>query len=96
MAALTKAQTDEVSSLLKRKLRRKLQDYNPETNNMPFHMRLLGNDRMALFSFVQSINTTLGTSVFEEVGEILCQASLQTRRGAIQGFEFEGQHRRTN
>jgi hypothetical protein len=28
---------------------------------------------MALFSFVQSINTTLGTSVFEEVGKILAE-----------------------
>ena len=73
MAALTKTQTDEVGSLLKRKIRSKLQNYNPETNNMPFHTRLLGKDRMALFSFVQSINTTLGTSVFEEVGEILAK-----------------------
>lgn len=40
---------------------------------MPFHTRLLGKDRMALFSFVQSINTTLGTSVFEEVGKILAK-----------------------
>jgi len=71
--ALSKTQTDEVGNLLKRQIRRKLLEYNPETNHMPFHTRLLGKDRMALFSFVQSINTTLGTSVFEEVGEILAK-----------------------
>ncbi|MDR0411845.1 MAG: TdeIII family type II restriction endonuclease, partial [Treponema sp.] len=27
---------------------------------MPFHYRLLGRDRMALFSFIQSLNTTFG------------------------------------
>lgn len=32
---------------------------------MPFHYRLLGKDRMALFSFIQSLNTTFGTSIYE-------------------------------
>ncbi len=69
----TRNQAVEVGSLLTRKIRKKLAEYNPETNNMPFHTRLLGKDRMALFSFVQSINTTLGTSVFEEVAVILAR-----------------------
>jgi hypothetical protein len=64
-------QKDEISELLKDKIRNKLQSYNPETNNMPFHTRLLGRDRMALFSFIHSINTTLGTSVFEQVAKII-------------------------
>ena len=34
---------------------------------MPFHYRLLGKDRMALFSFIHSLNTTFGTSIFEPV-----------------------------
>ena len=38
---------------------------------MPFHVRLLGQDRMALFSFIQSINTMLGTSVFEQVAAVI-------------------------
>lgn len=74
---LSKLQIDEVANLLKHKIRRKLLDYNPETNNMPFHTRLLGKDRMALFSFVQSINTTLGTSIFEQVGEILAKPNFK-------------------
>jgi type II restriction enzyme len=42
---------------------------------MPFHYRLLGKDRMALFSFIHSLNTTFGTSIFEPVAETL--ASLE-------------------
>jgi len=38
---------------------------------MPFHYRLLGKDRMALFSFIHSLNTTFGTSIFGPVAETL-------------------------
>jgi type II restriction enzyme len=56
-----------VQNVIKICLRKKFQGYKPESNNMPFHFRLLGRDRMALFSFVHSLNTTFGTSIFEPV-----------------------------
>lgn len=40
---------------------------------MPFHYRLLGRDRMALYSFIQSLNTTFGTSIFEPVAVALAK-----------------------
>jgi len=55
----------EVKNVVKQSLRNKFQNYQPETNGMPFHYRLLGKDRMALFSFIQSLNTTFGTSIYE-------------------------------
>lgn len=68
---LSDAQRAQIASLLKEQLRRKLNEYSPETSNMPFHVRLLGRDRMALFSFIQSVNTMLGTSVFEQIATII-------------------------
>jgi len=68
---LTNQQSREIKQLLRDQIRHKLSDYSPETTNMPFHVRLLGKDRMALFSFIQSINTTLGMSVFEQVAVII-------------------------
>ncbi|MFQ3548450.1 MAG: TdeIII family type II restriction endonuclease [Armatimonadota bacterium] len=59
-------QKEQIKELLKSTIRKKLQNYKPESNHMPFHYRLLGKDRMALFSFIHSINTILGTSVFEQ------------------------------
>lgn len=47
-------------------LRFKFQHYVVGDEVMPFHHRLLGKDRMALFSFIQSINTMFGTSIFEQ------------------------------
>lgn len=50
-------------------LRSKLRKYKPETKHQPFHVRLLGKDRMALFSFIHSLNTTFGMSIFEPVAK---------------------------
>jgi type II restriction enzyme len=58
-------------------LRRKFQNYSPESSNMPFHYRLLGKDRMALFSFIQSLNTTFGTSIFEPVAVALAKSNFK-------------------
>lgn len=55
-------------------LRNKFENYKPETSSMPFHARLLGKDRMALYSFIQSLNTNFGTSIFEPVAEELAKA----------------------
>ena len=48
-------------------MRDKFRSYKRETDNMPFHYRLLGKDRMALFSFIHSVNTTFGVSIYEPV-----------------------------
>ncbi len=70
---LTKEQIKKVENTIKESMRNKFQSYKPETNNMPFHYRLLGQDRMALFSFIHSLNTTFGTSIFEPVAETLAR-----------------------
>ncbi|MDR2941234.1 MAG: TdeIII family type II restriction endonuclease [Treponema sp.] len=62
---LSEFQRDYIQEVIIDSLRRKFQNYSPESSNMPFHYRLLGKDRMALFSFIQSLNTTFGTSIFE-------------------------------
>lgn len=63
--SLTKEQEYSIKEKLFTVLRNKFKDYKPETTSMPFHTRLLGKDRMALFSFIHSLNTNFGTSIFE-------------------------------
>ena len=65
--ALTNQQIKEVETVLRNSLRHKFQSYNPEPAVMPFHTRLLGKDRLALYSFIHSLNTNFGTSIFEPV-----------------------------
>lgn len=64
---LIQKQILEIENVLKKSLRHKFQNYKPEPASMPFHTRLLGKDRMALFSFIHSLNTNFGTSIFEPV-----------------------------
>jgi type II restriction enzyme len=68
---MNSSQKEHIIDVIKTCLRSKFQNYRPESNNMPFHYRLLGHDRMALFSFIHSLNTTFGTSIFEPVAETL-------------------------
>lgn len=58
-------------------LRQKFSTYQPESAYMPFHTRLLGKDRMALYSFIQSLNINFGTSIFEPVAEELARVRFE-------------------
>ena len=72
---LTEDQIGKIETTIRDSLRKKFQSYNPETKYMPFHYRLLGRDRMALFSFIHSLNTTFGTSIYEPVAESLASSN---------------------
>lgn len=69
--SLSKEQVKIIENAIKDSLRKKFKSYKPETINMPFHYRLLGRDRMALYSFIHSLNTAFGTSIFEPVAVTL-------------------------
>lgn len=64
---LSEEKKHDLIQIIKHCLYQKFRDYRPESKHMPFHYRLLGKDRMALFSFIHSINTTFGTSIYEPV-----------------------------
>jgi len=86
--ALTPKQQLEIKQYLVSKIREKLAHYHPETQAMPFHIRLLGRDKMALFSFIHSVNTSLGTSVFEKIAKLIVQDSalVAADRYPLEGF----------
>ena len=73
--ALSVHQIQSIENVLCNSLRHKFQNYKPEPASMPFHTRLLGKDRMALFSFIHSLNTNFGTSIFEPVALSLAESS---------------------
>jgi len=75
--ALTKDYKKHIIDTIKDCLIVKFQDYKPETENMPFHYRLLGKDRMALYSFLHSLNTKFGTSIYEPVAKELAKTQFK-------------------
>ncbi|GAH19133.1 unnamed protein product, partial [marine sediment metagenome] len=69
---LSKIQKDEIRNLLSRKIENKLRSYGRETTSMPFLARLIqDNEKIAAYSFIHSIATTLGMSIYEDVSVII-------------------------
>ena len=59
---------EAIKEILRTALRNKFSKHNnSEPNSMPFHTRLLGADRLALYSFIHSLCTNFGTTIFEPV-----------------------------
>ncbi len=71
--ALSKEQINRVEEVLKVSLRNKFREYKPEADSKPFQTRLLGNDRLALYAFIHSLNTNFGTTVFEPVAKVIAK-----------------------
>ena len=93
--SLTNQQKSHIRQVIINSLRNKFQNYNPEPASMPFHFRLLGKDRIALYSFIHSLSTNFGTSIFEPVAKSLAQlnfvnAELQQTAGLQ--ISSEAQH----
>lgn len=89
--SLSKTQRESVEQILTNSLRHKFNNYKPEPASMPFHARLLGQDRLALYSFIHSLSTNFGTAIFEPVAVSIAknnhaQAFSQVTAG---GFIYE-------
>lgn len=70
--ALSENQKQKIKNLLSQKLEAKLKSYGRETTSMPFLARLIqDNEKIAAYSFIHSMATTLGMSIYEEVSVIL-------------------------
>lgn len=74
---LPKDKIKSVEEVLKERLRNKFKSYKPEPASMPFHTRLLGKDRLALFSFIHSLNTNFGSNIFEPVALELAKGNFK-------------------
>ena len=90
--SLTLKQTIDIENVLRNALRNKFLKYKPEPAAMPFHTRLLGKDRLALFSFIHSLNTNFGTSIFEPVALAMAKSSFGTAKSqAIAGVNISSE-----
>ncbi|MCK9311696.1 MAG: TdeIII family type II restriction endonuclease [Bacteroidales bacterium] len=90
--SLTNDQIRQIEEVLKMSLRNKFQNYNPEPAVMPFHTRLLGKDRLALYSFIHSLNTNFGTSIFEPVALTLASTKFKSAHAqATSGIQISSE-----
>jgi len=81
--ALTKQQIELVEQTIRTSLRNRFETYNPEPAVMPFHTRLLGKDRLALYAFIHSLNTNFGTTFFEPVAVALAASRFKIAKKQV-------------
>ncbi|MDD5022002.1 MAG: TdeIII family type II restriction endonuclease [Endomicrobiaceae bacterium] len=92
---LNNVQKNNIIHILIQSLRTKFDNYNPEPASMPFHTRLLGKDRIALFSFIHSLNTNFGTTIFEPVAIELAKNNFTiTQKQATAGTQISDKAQR--
>ncbi len=78
-----------IEDSLRNTLRDKFQNYAPEPAYMPFQARLLGKDRLALYSFIHSLTTSFGTSFYEPAAVILAENRFASAtRGCVAGSQI--------
>src|SRR3989338_10520057 len=86
---LNENQIKEIKGLLRSKLNDKLSKYVRETTSMPFLVKLMqDSEKVASYSFIHSLATTLGMSVYEKISEIV--ASTHYDEVKI-GYDVEGE-----
>ena len=86
--SLKKDQVEKIKQLLRSRLNDKLSKYARETTSMPFLDRLMQDpEKVAAYSFMQSLATTLGTSVYENISEIIASENYDEVKT---GYDVEG------
>ena len=71
---LIKKQIKEIDELISSKIEAKLKNYGRETASMPFLARIIqDSEKIAAYSFIHSISTSLGMSIYEEVSVIISE-----------------------
>ena len=70
--SFSKDQKYKIINLLSTKLEKKLKTYDRETTSMPFLARMIQDSKkIAAYSFIHSIATSLGMSIYEDVSVII-------------------------
>jgi len=77
---LTNTQKQQIQQTIVNCLRNKFKTYKAKDNYMPFHLHLLGKDRLALYSFMHSLLTNFGTTIFEPVAVELAKSNFKNAK----------------
>ena len=80
---LSQQQIKSIEEIIRNSLRNRFKNYNPEPAKMPFHTRLLGKDKLALYAFIHSLNTNFGTTIFEPIAVSLASNKFKVAKSQI-------------
>ena len=86
---LTEKQINQIKNLLKEKINDKLEHYSRETSSMPFLAKIMqDSEKVASYSFIHSLATTLGMSIYEKISEVIASTRYDTAKTS---YDVEGE-----
>lgn len=86
---LNDKQIQDIKNLLRQKIDEKLKNYARETSSMPFLAKLMqDSEKVAAYSFIHSLATTLGMSIYEKISEIVASSTYDIVKT---GYDVEGE-----
>lgn len=86
---ISNKQKQDIKNLLKQKIDEKLKNYARETSSMPFLAKLMqDSEKVAAYSFIHSLATTLGMSIYEKVSEIIASSNYDVVKTS---YDVEGE-----
>ena len=86
---LTEKQINQIKNLLKEKINNKLENYARETSSMPFLAKIMqDSEKVASYSFIHSLATTLGMSIYEKISEIVASTRYDIAKTS---YDVEGE-----
>ncbi len=85
--SLSDKQKESVEDVIESSLRNKFQTHTSEPAVMPFQTRLLGKDRLAFYSFIYSLITNFGTTIFEPVAISLASNKFKVTKRHVKSGE---------
>jgi len=78
--SLNTEQKLKVVETLKNSLRNKFEKYKPEPSAMPFHTRLLGKNKLAIYQVIHSLITKFGVPMFEPIALTMASTKYQAAK----------------
>lgn len=85
---LQEYQIRQIKELLRSKINDKLSNYARETSSMPFLAKIMqDSEKVAAYSFIHSIATTLGMSMYEQIAKIIALPNYDI---VETGYDVEG------
>lgn len=86
---ISEKQIKQIKDLLRQKINEKLKNYARETSSMPFLAKLMqDSEKVAAYSFIHSLATTLGMSIYEKISGIVASSNYDI---VEIGYDVEGE-----
>ena len=89
---LTPQQRANIEQIIVTALQAKIKKFSTERSTMPFHAYLLSDDRLSPYSFIHSLYTSFGTTIFEPVAVEIASPHFKVAKRSVKAGTILSSH----